>query len=156
MVNSLTLFALSILLSKTVWGLFANVTTIEGWEIERHEAVLRRARAMGGYLFGADGEEIRIERQEFPWDIGFLKNICQAMGTWNPVMWVLPFAPSPSLESGLVFEHNGIEGEMLSLHSIPSDDLSRSQQAMAASRSGQNVPSTKKTLWRWLHPTDGH
>ena len=108
--NSLVLFMLALLLGRTVWSMALNISTIEGWEIERHETLLRRARTLGGYLVGPDGNKIRIERQEFPWDIGIWNNICQAMGSYNPLTWLWPFARSPSVESGLCFEHNGIEG----------------------------------------------
>lgn len=110
MVNSLVLFALTLLLGRTIWSVTLNTFTIEGWEIERHETLLRRARALGGYLNCPDGTRVRLERQEFPWDIGIWANICQCMDTGNPITWLWPFARSPSLESGLAFEHNGIEG----------------------------------------------
>ena len=60
-----------------------NTYTIEGWEIERHEVLLRRARVLGGYLDGPDGKRIRIVRQEFPYDIGLWNNVVQGMGTSN-------------------------------------------------------------------------
>ncbi|KAK4550322.1 hypothetical protein LTR36_003289 [Oleoguttula mirabilis] len=85
------------------------MTTIEGWEVERHHAVLRRARVMGGHLNGPDGARVKIDPQEFPWDIGIWANICQGMGSRNPMAWFWPFASSPSVESGLSFEHNGID-----------------------------------------------
>lgn len=62
-------------------------------------------------LDGPDGTKIRIVHQEFPWDIGIWSNLCQAMGTWNPVMWLWPLAGSPRAESGLSFKHNEIEGD---------------------------------------------
>ncbi|TKA67635.1 hypothetical protein B0A49_07736 [Cryomyces minteri] len=108
-VNSFTLFALSILLARSVWCLAVNTTTIEGWEIERHEAVLRRSRYLGGYLDGPDGMRVKIVRQEFPYDIGIWSNIKQGMGTRNVFAWLWPFAASPSVESGLRFEVNGFE-----------------------------------------------
>lgn len=80
MVNSLTLFALSILLIRTIWSLGGNVTTIESWEIERHKTLLRRARHLGGYLEGPDGIKVRIKKQEFPYDIGIWENIKAGMG----------------------------------------------------------------------------
>ena len=104
------LFALTLLLGRAIWSLALNMTTIEGWEIERHETLLRRSRALGGYLTGPDGSKVRVEHQEFPWDIGIWKNICQAMGSRNSLSWLWPLARSPSAESGLRFEHNGIEG----------------------------------------------
>lgn len=60
-----------------------NTYTIEGWEIERHEVLLRRSRVLGGYLDGPDGKRVRIIRQEFPYDIGFWNNVVQCMGTAN-------------------------------------------------------------------------
>ncbi len=109
MVNSITLLALAILFVRNVWSLCANVTTIEGWEIERQETLLRRARVSGGYLDGPDGIKVKILRQEFPYDIGVLKNISQGIGG-NPLLWLWPFAASPSKEEGLQFEVNGFEG----------------------------------------------
>jgi palmitoyltransferase len=109
--NSLTLFAVGILAIRNIWTLAVNVTTIEGWEIERHRTLLRRARHFGGCLETPDGQSIRIKRQEFPYDIGILSNIFQGMGTANPIQWVNPLAPTPSLESGLQFETNGFEDE---------------------------------------------
>lgn len=61
-VNSAALFALAILLVRNIWCLGANVTTIEGWEIERHETLLRRARVLGGYLDGPNGVKVKIDR----------------------------------------------------------------------------------------------
>lgn len=83
MANTLTLFTLSILLIRVVWSLAVNTTTIEGWEIERHETLLRRARYLNGYLSAPDGTQVRITKQEFPYDIGILQNIVQGMNTWN-------------------------------------------------------------------------
>ena len=77
------LFALSILLVRTLWSLCSNTTTIESWEIERHETLLRRARHFGGFLDGPDGVKISIVRQEFPYDIGIWNNIAQGMGSRN-------------------------------------------------------------------------
>ncbi|KAK6433276.1 Palmitoyltransferase [Oleoguttula sp. CCFEE 5521] len=85
------------------------MTTIEGWEVERHETLRRRARTMGGYLEGANGVQVRIDSQEFPWDVGIWSNFCQAFGTWNVLTWVWPLARNLSVESGLVFEHNEID-----------------------------------------------
>jgi hypothetical protein len=82
-VNPLVLFALTILLVRNMWCLAVNTTTIEGWEIERHETLLNRARHTGGYLDGPDGLKVRIKPQEFPYDIGIWANIKQGMGTGN-------------------------------------------------------------------------
>ena len=108
-VNSVTLFALAILLARNVWCLGGNVTTIEGWEIERHETLVRRARALGGYLDGPDGVKVEIVKQEFPYDIGIVRNMIQGMGG-TPLSWLWPFSGTPSKESSLDFETNGFEG----------------------------------------------
>ncbi|EXJ78166.1 hypothetical protein A1O3_09327 [Capronia epimyces CBS 606.96] len=107
-VNSLTLFLVSITFLRTVWGLGGNVTTIESWEIERHEQLLRRARVLGGYLDGPDGIRVRLVRQEFPYDIGIWNNIVQGMGTANIFAWFWPFSATPAT-SGVAFETNGFE-----------------------------------------------
>lgn len=54
---------------------------------------------------------MRIKQQEFPYDIGIWSNICQGMGSRNPLQWFNPFAPTPSVSSGLSFEKNGFEDE---------------------------------------------
>lgn len=107
----MVLFALVLLLGRTLWSLAVNTWTIEGWEIERHHTLLRRAKVLGGYLEGPDGTKVRIDHQEFPWDVGIWSNICQGMGSRNPLSWFWPFSRSPSVESGLSFEHNEIDGE---------------------------------------------
>ena len=109
-VNSTTLFALSVLLVRNIWTLGANVSTIEGWEIERHETLLRRAKVLGGYLDGPDGIKVKITRQEYPYDIGIYQNFKQGMGG-SFIFWLWPFAATPSIESGLEFETNGFEGK---------------------------------------------
>ena len=109
--NSITLFALFILLIRFVWSLCTNVTTIESWEIERHQTLLRRAKTFGGYLDGPDGIKVRIVKQEFPYDIGIWANILQGMGG-GLLTWLWPLAKSPSSDSGLDFEVNGFEGRL--------------------------------------------
>lgn len=41
---------------------------------------MRRARYFGGYLEGPDGSQVRIERQEYPYDVGIWENMKQGMG----------------------------------------------------------------------------
>jgi palmitoyltransferase len=106
--NTMTLFLVGIMLARAVYGAGGNVTTIEGWEIERHHQLLRRARVLGGYLDGPDGIKVRIERHEFPFDVGIWPNICQAMGTSNFLAWFWPFARGMRTD-GLSFETNGFE-----------------------------------------------
>jgi palmitoyltransferase len=103
-----------------------NTTTIEEWEIERHETLLHRAKVTGGILDGPDGIKVRIQRQEFPYDIGVWKNLSAGMGTANvrlkfipfdasliPIKimaWFWPFYRSFRVTSRLEFETNGFEG----------------------------------------------
>ncbi|RAH43592.1 putative palmitoyltransferase with autoacylation activity Pfa4 [Aspergillus brunneoviolaceus CBS 621.78] len=108
-VNSLTVFMLFILLVRTVWALALNTTTIEEWEIERHQTLLRRARHFGGYLQGPGGVRVRIKRQEFPYDVGVWGNLRQGMGSGNILSWFWPFARTLDRRSGLEFEVNGFE-----------------------------------------------
>ena len=82
---------------------------IEGWEIERHETLLRRAKALGGCLDGPDGIKVKIAKQEFPYDVGIWQNIKQGMGS-SAFFWLCPLALTPPNASGLWFEVNGFEG----------------------------------------------
>ncbi|GAQ11882.1 palmitoyltransferase pfa4 [Aspergillus lentulus] len=114
-VNSLTWLALFILLLRSLWSLALNTTTIESWEIERHETLLRRARHFGGYLSGPGGIQVRIKKQEFPYDIGIWSNIKAGMGgSANVLSWFWPFAATPDQSTGLEFEVNGFEDPNLS------------------------------------------
>ncbi|KAF4170648.1 hypothetical protein CNMCM8694_004513 [Aspergillus lentulus] len=114
-VNSLTWLALFILLLRSLWSLALNTTTIESWEIERHETLLRRARHFGGYLSGPGGIQVRIKKQEFPYDIGIWSNIKAGMGgSANVLSWFWPFAVTPDQSTGLEFEVNGFEDPNLS------------------------------------------
>jgi palmitoyltransferase len=108
-VNSLTLFALAILLVRVIYCLAINTTMIESWEIERHEALVKRSRKSGGYVYANGGQMMRVERQEFPYDIGIWRNLCQGMGTSIVFLWFLPFGPAPGIESAAMFEVNGFE-----------------------------------------------
>jgi palmitoyltransferase len=74
-----------------------NTTTIEEWEIDRHETLLRRSRVTGGYLDGPDGIQVQIKRQEYPFDIGIWKNFKQAMGTGN--VRSASYFPNPFINS---------------------------------------------------------
>lgn len=88
-----------------------NTTTVESWEIDRHQALVRRSKAFGGYLDGPGGTRVRIERQEFPYDIGIWSNIKQGLGS-NVLTWLWPLAFTPSNQTGLSFEVNGFEGRI--------------------------------------------
>ena len=151
-INFMTCLAVGIVLLQTLWSVWMNVTSIEGWEIERHETLVQRAKRFGGYLDGPDGVKLRIQRQEFPYDVGIWSNLTQGMGR-NPLTWLWPFARTPVNEDGLQFEVNGFEGPsahnpILSAHELK---LCRSGYHVAASRSGQNAE--KKPIDRddpWL------
>ncbi|KAI0391468.1 zf-DHHC-domain-containing protein [Xylariaceae sp. FL0594] len=112
-VSFLTTAAMAIILLTTVRGWALNMTTIEGWEVERHEAVLQRR---GGYAeedwwrshcpedHEAEGVtqqtnsmSLVIDPVEFPYDVGIFANMAQAMGTSNPLLWILPFAGNPRI-----------------------------------------------------------
>lgn len=82
---------------------------IEEWEIERHEALVERARKTGGFAYANGGQRMRIQHQEFPYDIGIWQNLCQATGTKNVLLWFMPFSGNPSVETALEWEENGFE-----------------------------------------------
>ena len=69
---------------------------------------------MGGYLDGPGGLRVKIERQEFPYDIGIWKNLKQGMGSANVIAWFWPLARTLPVESGLAFEGNGFSDVSLS------------------------------------------
>lgn len=52
---------------------------------------------------------MRVVRQEFPYDVGFWKNIVQGMGSVNVLGWFMPFSGAPSEESAVGWEENGFE-----------------------------------------------
>ena len=108
LLNTLTLFLVSITMVRSFYALALNTTTIESWEIERHRQLLRRARVLGCYLDGPDGKRIRMVKQDFPYDIGIWQNFKQGMGTGNFLSWLWPLASTPKGQ-GLDFEVNDFE-----------------------------------------------
>ncbi|KAK8061452.1 palmitoyltransferase pfa4 [Apiospora phragmitis] len=99
-----TSLALGILLGTTLQGWLFNTTMIEGWEIERHDALLERRRGAfgdggggGSNYDGDDGywETRRDADDPFPYDVGIFANMAQAMGTANVLLWFFPFASGP-------------------------------------------------------------
>lgn len=130
-VNTLTLFLVGVTFFRAFYALCCNVSTIESWEIERHEQLLRRSRVLGGYLDGPDGTRVRIMKQEFPYDIGVWRNICAGMGTSNPFSWLLPFARTPSTD-GLTFDTNGFEDPGTSWPPPDPDRMPRMQRGQEA------------------------
>jgi palmitoyltransferase len=108
--NSITLFTVGVICVRSLYSLALNTTTIESWEIERHRLLLRRARACGGYLSCPDGSRIYLKKQEFPYDVGILRNIWHGMAG-GPWWWLMPLAPSPPLHGGQKFDVNDFEGK---------------------------------------------
>ncbi|KAK2073859.1 hypothetical protein P8C59_008104 [Phyllachora maydis] len=92
-----TALGLAVLLYTTARACVLNTTMIEGWEMERHEAVMARRADQLDLDFDADTPD-PLRPVEFPYDIGFLANVAQAMGTRNPLLWAWPFAGGPVLD----------------------------------------------------------
>lgn len=112
LVCGITSFALGIMLITTLQGWVLNRTTIEGWEVDRHEANIGRGSRDWWDMTGPDGEPIRFEKVEFPYDIGFFANMAQAMGTSNFLLWFFPLAGNPKISktgsgTGWTWEENG-------------------------------------------------
>jgi hypothetical protein len=101
------IFVLVVLLVTSIHSLVINMTMIERWEVERHEAVIQRSKKLGGYVDASDGRRVRVKRQEFPYDIGMLKNLVQGMGTMNVRKTYLTLAP------GLFFSTDILYGRLL-------------------------------------------
>lgn len=108
-ITAITLFILTVLLVTSVHSLVLNTTMIEQWEIQRHSALVRRAKKNGGYVATPGGGELRIEQQEFPYDVGIWNNIVQGLGSSNPLLWFLPWAGGPPNDNVWDFETNGFE-----------------------------------------------
>ncbi|EMT64440.1 Palmitoyltransferase PFA4 [Fusarium odoratissimum] len=111
-VNFFTTVALGIMLINTIRSWIFNQTMIEGWEQERHEALMDKGPKDWWDITGPDGEKVRFERLEFPYDIGFFDNMAQAMGTRNILMWFFPLGGNPAIAkdgtgSGWEWEENG-------------------------------------------------
>ncbi|KAK8075133.1 Palmitoyltransferase [Apiospora hydei] len=127
-----TSLALGILLGTTLQGWLFNTTMIEGWEIERHDALLERRRGAfgdgGGGGSNYDGDDgywetrrdaddpalLRLDPVEFPYDIGIFANMAQAMGTANVLLWFFPFASGPRKggdTTGWEYEENGLNDD---------------------------------------------
>ncbi|KAI1338338.1 zf-DHHC-domain-containing protein [Xylariaceae sp. FL0016] len=104
--GGMTALMLFIMLVTTLKGWALNTTMIESWEIERHEAVLARSRTIGDDGTWWEGSPTSDDKYnnaptsmldpiEFPYDVGFFANMAQAMGTANPLIWLIPFAGNP-------------------------------------------------------------
>ncbi|CCU80087.1 zinc finger protein [Blumeria hordei DH14] len=107
LISGLTLSLLALLLARVLYGLLTNTTMIESGEIDRHAVLLARARRSHGYVYAPGGHRLRIEPLEFPYDIGFWPNLCQAMGTANVLLWWTPWASTPSADTAVHWPING-------------------------------------------------
>ncbi|KAL2684877.1 Palmitoyltransferase [[Neocosmospora] mangrovei] len=112
LIDFFTTVALGIMLINTVRAWVFNQTMIEGWEQERHEALMDKGVKDWWDVTGPDGEKVRFERLEFPYDIGIFENMSQAMGTRNVLWWFWPLAGNPVIAksgsgSGWTWEENG-------------------------------------------------
>ncbi len=146
LVNSITLFALGILLTRAIYSLATNTSMIESWEIERHEALVDRSRKTGGYVYTNGGQRIRIERQEFPYDIGIWKNMCQAMGTTNVLVWLMPFGGGPSMKQAVNWEVNGFEDESKAWPPPDPDKMPRTQRVVAEDEAMREYGSQREEV----------
>ncbi|KAL2885848.1 Palmitoyltransferase pfa4 [Ceratocystis lukuohia] len=93
-VTAFTLLALAIILFTTLRAWLLNETTIEGWQRDRHTAVLSKGP---GWWPTDDGDKVRVQHVEFPYDIDFFTNLAEGMSTYNPLLWLFPFTPTPKL-----------------------------------------------------------
>lgn len=126
LLNGGSALALGILLYTTVKGWLFNSTMIEDWEMERHEAVLARMddEDDGGDpdFWGDDGAALRqsLERIEYPYDLGVFANMAQAMGTRNPLRWLLPvFGGGPRIDNRTPGKGPGWEWEENGFNDLP-------------------------------------
>ncbi|CAZ83409.1 unnamed protein product [Tuber melanosporum] len=103
----LVAFSLSLLFIRTLWSTGEGYTTIETWEQDRHNALVRQKR---------------VRRQQFPYDIGTWDNLCSAFcGSSNIMGWFWPLSRTKEvgveikgsdglkLKGGLEWELNGYE-----------------------------------------------
>lgn len=139
MVNILTSIALGIMLISTVKNWICNQTTIEGWEIDRHEAIAQRGGRDWWDVVGPDGKTIRFEKIEFPYDIGFFSNMAQAMGTTNLIWWFFPFAGNPTIDKqgkgdGWAWEENGFNRQEGMWPPLDPEKVRRAARAWPAAR----------------------
>ncbi|KAK6330201.1 Palmitoyltransferase [Orbilia blumenaviensis] len=99
LVNTLTDFAIIVLWIRIIANISEGYTTIEWWEQERHNALVRRQA---------------VRRQVYPFDIGIYANICLFMNG-GILTWWFPFLPNRPVGEGnaygggLRYEVNGFE-----------------------------------------------
>jgi palmitoyltransferase len=144
LVCSGTMLALGIMLFTTAKAWVFNTTMIEGWQLERHEAVLGRHDRDGDEFWSGDPDKrLRLEPVEFPYEIGFFKNMAQAMGTRNVLLWFFPLAGGPVVGRdgggvGWEWEENGFNRRTGMWPPLDPEKLQRAKAGWpgAASRMG--------------------
>ncbi|KAJ4862417.1 DHHC palmitoyltransferase domain-containing protein [Trichoderma breve] len=112
LVWAVTSLALGLMLITTLQGWVLNRTTIEDMEVDKHESNIRSGNKEWWDITGPDGEKLRFEHIEFPYDVGFFANMAQAMGSSNPLLWLFPLAGNPRLSKtgtgpGWTWDENG-------------------------------------------------
>ena len=129
LMDAFTMVALGVLMYTTVRGWVFNSTMIEDWEQERHEAVLGRMDQDEDGDGGADRDfwgdddaamRERLERIEYPYDLGVFANMAQAMGTRNVVRGFLPvFGGAPVVDNKTPGKGVGWEWEENGFNDLP-------------------------------------
>ncbi|KAI1405385.1 zf-DHHC-domain-containing protein [Hypoxylon fuscum] len=171
LVAGTTSLALGILLITTAKGWVLNMTLIESWEVERHEANLERRydadaswwaageRAPGG---DADAPHLAAEPVEFPYDVGFLANMAAAMGTANPLLWFFPLARGPAVASnddgrmrgaGWAYAENGLN-DREAMWPPPDPDKVRHARAWRQRRREADIALAQARFERPRSPED--
>ncbi|KAF3919595.1 hypothetical protein ABW20_dc0103509 [Dactylellina cionopaga] len=96
LVNTLTDFAIIILWIRIISNAVEGCTTIESWEQERHDALVRRQT---------------VRKQMFPFDIGIHTNLCLFMGGGISTWW-FPFMPNRKISEGGIHGGGGLRYEV--------------------------------------------
>lgn len=80
-------------------------------------------------MYGNGGQRVQIEHQEFPYDIGIWKNLCQAFGTTLAFLWFLPFGGGPTVNSANNWETNGFEDDNKIWPPLDPDKMPRGEKS---------------------------
>ncbi|KAK6533161.1 Palmitoyltransferase [Arthrobotrys megalospora] len=132
LVNTLTDFAIIVLWIRIVANIVEGYTTIEWWEQERHNSLVRRQV---------------VRRQVYPFDIGIYSNICLFMNG-GIFTWWFPFLPNRSIGEGetygggLRWEVNGFEKSWLAWPP-PDPEKFRIQERRHMQKEIENRPWTR-------------
>lgn len=97
MLIGIVILAVGVLAIYHTYCLFKGQTTIEGWERTKTKRLISRRK---------------IDPVEFPFDVGFYKNICSVLGD-NPLLWAWP---SPLKGDGLKYPIKPNTGKFIYLN----------------------------------------